>query len=322
MAENNQTGRVGDGRGSPVAGHVKYIKLAAATALAGNAALALMKLVAGYMSGSAALVGDAMDSGADVFISLVTLALVRVMDMPADRGHPWGHGRSETLAEAALSFVLFYAGGRLALGSAMNLARGATPEAPQMFALAVACISIAGKLALAYSQFALAKRSGSGLIRANAKNMAGDVMISSGVVVGLLISAYTGNGTADGVISIFVGAWVVKTAVGIFLDANRELMDGGGGAAQYRLLFDAIKGVEGAGNPHRARIRKIGGFLDIDVDIEVDPAMTVEEAHQVATAVERAVQDALENVFDIMVHVEPAGIGAHGEAYGLSEKDL
>jgi len=99
-------------------------------------------------------------------------------------------------------------------------------------------------------------------------------------------------------------------------------MDGADSTEQYRLLFDAINKVEGVSNPHRARIRKIGSFWDIDVDVEVDPHLTVEEAHVMATNVELVVKDALEHVFDIMVHIEPAGTESQGEVYGLSETDV
>jgi divalent metal cation (Fe/Co/Zn/Cd) transporter len=102
-------------------------------------------------------------------------------------------------------------------------------------------------------------------------------------------------------------------------------MDGGSGAASYQAVFDAVRSVEGAGNPHRTRLRRIAGLWDIDIDIEVDPKLTVREAHRIATAVERAIKERIEGgVYDIMVHVEPTGDSKRGkeEGYGLREEEL
>ncbi|MDR2940698.1 MAG: hypothetical protein LBV08_10330, partial [Clostridiales bacterium] len=83
--------------------------------------------------------------------------------------------------------------------------------------------------------------------------------------------------------------------------------------------FDAVNAVEGADKPHRTRIRRIGGFWDIDTDIEVDPDITVEDAHKIACQVEDEIKARLENVYDVMIHVEPRGNTTIEEGYGLSE---
>ena len=300
----------------------KYIRTAAMIALAGNAVLAALKLVFGMLSGSAALIGDGIDSSADVLISIVALAVVKIIAKPADKQHPWGHGRAETVAVAVLSFILFFAGAQLIFSSASNLISGVVPEPPSLSAMIVSLVSIAGKILLAYSQYTLGRRSGSAMIQANAKNMLGDVAISVGVLAGLGISNLTGSGLADMLIACAVGAWVIKTAVGIFLGANLELMDGSTDTQQYQMIFDAVNSVEGASNPHRTRIRRIGGFWDIDTDIEVDPNITVEQAHRIASQAETAIKERLEHVFDVMIHVEPQGSRTPEDGFGLSAEEL
>jgi divalent metal cation (Fe/Co/Zn/Cd) transporter len=95
-------------------------------------------------------------------------------------------------------------------------------------------------------------------------------------------------------------------------------MDGGSGKEFYRAVFEAVHSVPGAGNPHRARMRRIAGLWDIDLDIEVDPALTIQEAHAIASHVEQAIKGRVEGVYDIMVHVEPAG-NRESEGFGLRE---
>jgi cation diffusion facilitator family transporter len=297
------------------------IKTASLIALAGNLALASVKIAAGIISGSLAVIGDGIDSSVDVLIAAMTLAISKIISRPADRDHPWGHGRAETIATSVLACILFFAGAQLILNSTGNFIAGVKHEVPSPSALFVTLFSIGGKLVLAWSQYFLGKKADSLMLRANGKNMAGDVVISAGVLAGLTLSMITGLGIIDAVTAIVVGIWVIKSAVGIFAEANTELMDGGSGAEFYQAVFDAVRSVDEAGNPHRTRMRRIAGLWDIDIDIEVKPGMTVMEAHRIARRVEEAIKQRVEGVYDIMIHVEPKG-NVESEGFGLSEEEL
>jgi len=299
----------------------RYIRAAGVIALCGNAALAVLKIVFGLTSQSNALVGDAIDSFSDVAISLMTLIVAGIAAKPADKEHPWGHSKAEAVGTAFIAFTLFFMGGQLAVNSITNLVSSEASPMPSMIAAVIAVVSIVVKLLLALSQYYFGKLSGSKMVKANAKNMASDVLLSLGVLVGLVISYFTKSGMADSVISILIGAWIIKTALSIFMDTSVDLMDGATGAGEYKTVFDAVKSVEGAGNPHRARMRKLGGYWDIDIDIEVDPSLTVSQAHVIACSVEEEIKSRLENVFDIMVHVEPRDDKTE-ESFGLSEDNL
>jgi cation diffusion facilitator family transporter len=287
----------------------------------GNAVLAALKILAGIKSESLAVIGDGIDTSVDVLIAVMTLVVAKIISRPADPGHPWGHGRAETVATALLSFALFFAGAQLMLNSAQQIILGERHDVPGSLALIVTVISIIGKIILAWSQYLFGKRADSPMLKANAKNMSGDVVISAGVLIGLFLSTITGIGLIDSVAALLVGGWVIRAAVGIFMEANAELMDGGSGKEFYRAVFEAVHSVPGAGNPHRTRMRRVAGFWDIDIDIEVDPALTIREAHAIASAVERAIKERVEAVYDIMVHVEPAG-NRETESYGLHEGQI
>jgi cation diffusion facilitator family transporter len=302
----------------------RIIRTASITALLGNTLLAALKIGTGIWAGSLAVLGDGIDSLVDVLIALMTLAVSGIISRPADREHPWGHGRAETVATALLSCTLFFAGAQLILKSGTDLAFGEPREIPGAPALAVTLVSIAGKLVLAWSQYLFGKKAHSPMLRANAKNMTADVILSGGVLLGLGLSWLFKTGAIDSACAILVGLWVIKSAVGIFIEVNMELMDGSTGPEPYRLVFEAVHSVEGAGNPHRTRMRRIAGLWDIDIDIEVAPDLTVSEAHAIATRVEGAIKERVEGVYDIMVHVEPAVAdqGHKKEGYGLSEQEL
>ncbi|MDR0445533.1 MAG: cation diffusion facilitator family transporter [Oscillospiraceae bacterium] len=287
----------------------------------GNAALSIMKICVGGLAGSVALIGDGIDSASDVLIGAISLAVGRIISKPADKEHPWGHGRAEVIATAFLAFVLFTMGVQLIISAISRLVSGEWGGAPSKAAIIAAIISVAGKLILAWSQRFLGRRASSPMLRANAANMLGDVLISAGVLIGVTISRLTGVSIADVILTMLIGGWIIKTAVGIFPEAGRELMDGGGGTGPYAIIFDAVNSVDGAEKPHHARMRSIAGRWDIDLDIEVEPELTVREAHIIASKVENEIKSRLENVLDVMVHVEPRDDDSE-EGYGLSEDGL
>ena len=297
------------------------IKAASLTALFGNVALGASKIVVGIYSGSMAVVGDGIDSSVDALIAIMTLFVARIISRPADESHPWGHGRAETVATTLLSCILFFAGAQLVLNSGREIIFGTVRDVPSMPAIIVTLVSIAAKLLLAWSQYLFGKKANSPMLKANAKNMSADALLSAGVLIGLGLSMFFNIGVIDSWAAGIVGLWVIRSALGIFTEANAELMDGGSNRDFYKMVFNAANSVDEAGKPHRVRMRRIAGLWDIDIDIEVPPNITVIEAHWISYKVEEAIKMRVENVYDIMVHVEPAG-NVENEGYGLSEETL
>lgn len=298
------------------------VRRAAFIALVGNLVLAVLKIATGLTAGSLAVLGDGLDSSTDVAIAIMTLAVGFIINQPSDKEHPWGHHRAETLGTIVLAFIIMFAGFQLFESAVRQLTSGTVTETPGLIALAVTVVSIIGKLILALTQYRLGKKSGSAMILANAKNMTNDIIISLSVLVGLAAATLFKMPALDAITALLVSLWVMKSAVGIFREQNLELMDGNADDELYRSLFDAVHSVKGAGNPHRARIRKMASSWDIDLDIEVAGNLTVRQAHDIAERVEKAVRKAIPYVYDIMVHVEPEGNGEHEEQYGLSAKDI
>lgn len=299
------------------------IRRASLIALGGNGALALAKIGVGAASGSLAVLSDGVDSSTDVVIALMSLFAARMAEKPGDREHPYGHARAETMATTVLSFVVFFAGAQLLLGAGSSLleaARGGAAELPHpsTLAMAVTAVSIVGKLLLAWTQFDMGKKAGSSMLVANGKNMSGDVVTSAAVLLGLLLGRLLGFPLLDRVLAFLVSLWIIKNAIGIFMEANTELMDGSADRGPYGEVFAAVASVPGAGNPHRTRIRRLGAYLVVDLDIEVEPRLTVGRAHDIAVGVETSIKARLPEVYDVIVHVEPRGNVEEREAYGLT----
>jgi cation diffusion facilitator family transporter len=303
---------------------IHYIRLAGVIALAGNALLAATKLALGFFANSLAVIGDGVDSSTDVLIALITLIISGIISRPGDQEHPWGHGRAETTATMALAFIIFFAGAELVISSVKQLISGTISQDTSLLAILAAAISITGKSILAFIESQLGKKSDSEMVKANAQNMMNDIILSAGVLIGLASAHFFKCPILDPIVAIVVGLWVVKNAVHIFAQMNTELMDGNTDDSLYQKLFDAAMSVPGVSNPHRARIRKIASRWDIDLDIEVRADMTVHAAHEISEKVEKAVRKAIPDVYDIMVHIEPAGHAGHHpvEQYGVTPESL
>ena len=300
---------------------IKNIKKASWVGFFGNLFLAIIKLLTGFTTGSLAVIGDGIDSATDILTSLLTLWVSKIIDKPPDENHPYGHGRAETIATRILSFVIFYAGIQLIITSIQDILNQATSTIPAMIAIYVTLISIAVKFFLSYYKYKIGKKVRSSMLIADAKNMRNDIVLSTSVLIGLMLTSIFQYPLFDKLIALFIGGWIIKVAVNIFFEENNELMEGLTDTGIYLELFKVVASVEKAYNPHRARIRKIGSYLIVDLDIEVPGEISVFEGHEIAKEVEQIIKKRIDNVYDVLIHVEPKG-NIEEEKYGVSSTKL
>ncbi len=297
------------------------IKRASYIAIGGNTLLAFLKVVVGLIAGSLAVVSDGIDTSTDIITSIITLLAAQLMSKPPDKEHPYGHRRIEVLATKLVSFVIFFVGAQLALSTLRSLIAAEQPEVPAPAAIYVTVASIAGKVFLAYILFRFGRRHESPMIIANARNMVSDIYISATVLTGLVFTDLFDLAVIDTVLALAVSVWVMKTAIGVFLDSSIEVMEGVRDHSVYERIFQAVASVAGASNAHRTRIRQISNLYVVDMDVEVDPSITVEEGHRIAMTVEQTIRDQVRNIYDIIVHIEPHGNDESDERYGRSEAE-
>lgn len=287
----------------------------------GNAVLSVSKIVVGLLAGSLAVVGDGIDSATDVVISIVMVFTARIMSRPPSKKYVFGYEKAESIATKILSLVIFYAGVQMLLSSIETIFSDETKEIPAAIAIYVTVFSIAGKLLLALYQYRQGKKINSSMLTANAINMRNDVFISSGVLLGLIFTSIFKLPILDSITGLIISLFIIKSSISIFIDSNVELMDGVKDVNIYNKIFEAVEKVPGAGNPHRVRSRMIGNLYNITLDIEVNPQMTLMQAHEIADAVEKSIENSIDNVYDILVHVEPAGKCQEDEKFGI-DRDM
>lgn len=300
----------------------RIIKQSSIISAVGNAVLALLKIFIGLTSHSLALVGDGIDSATDIATSVLTFFTATIASEPPDREHPWGHERAETIATKLLSFIIFFAGAQLAVKSIENLISNVPREIPGYIAIYATLLSIVGKTILAIYKFRTGKKTQSSMLMADGKNMRNDIVISLTVFTGLVFSRIFGMPSIDSLIALAVSLWIMGVALSIFRETSQELMDSIKDHHIYKQIFETAERVEGVLNPHKMRIRKINRFYVVDLDVEVDGSMTVKEGHDIAMELDKEIRSSIDNIYDIMIHIEPAGAGEHNEKYGLKKEDL
>lgn len=298
----------------------KKIKQASWVGIIGNSLLAILKIVVGFLSGSLAVVGDGIDTATDILTYMITLLAARIMNKPPNYRYPYGYNRAEAVATKALSFVIFFAGAQLFLSTLIRMIKGESHEIPAMLAIYVTIISIVSKAGLAFYQFKIGKKIESNMLIANAKNMRNDILISLSVLVGLGFTFLLKLPILDMVTAIAVSIWIMKAGFEIFIESSRELMDGTDNPELYYKIFDAVEEVGGA-NPHRVRVRRHSNLYTVDLDIEVDGNLTIEEGHNISMDVEINIRKRIDNVYDVLVHIEPEG-NVEKEKFGLSRENI
>jgi cation diffusion facilitator family transporter len=291
-------------------------------AILGNAILAVLKLVVGFVSGSYALVADGIDSTTDIASSLIVLLAARIISRPPNIKFPYGYSKADTVASKVLSFIIFFAGAQLAYSTIRILVNGSVMETPSPLALWITLVSIAGKLILTLILYRTGKQVESPMLIANARNMRNDILISLSVLASLIFTILLKEPLIDRIIALAISVFIMYTAFRIFMKSNVDLMDGIDDTGVYKLLFEAVNAVEGAHNPHRVRVRKIGHHYMINLDIEVHPDLPVQKAHVIAKNVENSIKSNIRNVYDVMVHMEPLGNEEEDEKYGITESEI
>ncbi len=288
-------------------------------AVAGNAGLSVLKIVVGVFSGSFAVIADGIDSGSDVLTSLITLFTAHVISRPPDAKYPYGYVKADTIATKVLAFIIFFAGAQLAISTFNKLISGATSTMPDMVAIYVVIVSVIGKFLLAWYLRKKGKKINSSMLVANARNMQNDVVISLSVLVGLIAIHIFNLPVIDIITAFCVSLYIMFIAFKIFMESNRELMDGIEDTHIYNKIIAAARSVDGVSNPHRIRVRKMSNYLLISMDIEIDGKLSLKEAHKISHMVENQIKSDIDNVYDVLVHPEPAGDAHPDEVYGVSE---
>jgi cation diffusion facilitator family transporter len=275
-----------------------------------NLLLVGLKAVAGVAGHSAAMVSDAVHSLSDFITDIVVLVFVRVSGRPQDEGHDYGHGKYETVATLFIGLALAAAAVGIVVSGAIKLAawlQGEDLPAPGKFSLWAALASIVTKELLYQYTRIKGKRLDSPALRANAWHHRSDALSSIGAAIGIGGAILLGNRwtVLDPLASIVVGAMLVKVAWDLLGPSFGELTDSSLPADTEKEMLRLIADVPGVSDPHNLRTRRIGKLIAAEVHIRLDGQMTLEQAHEKASEVERRFRERFGAESHIIIHMEP-----------------
>lgn len=300
----------------------KKIVFASKVSIGGNAFLSILKIVVGIVAGSLAVIADGIDSASDIITSVITLYTAHIVARPPDKRYPYGYLKADTIATKVLAFIIFFAGAQLALSAVRKLLSDEVSVIPDSMAIYVIIVSIIGKFLLSIYLRRVGKDVESAMLIANARNMQNDVVISFSVLAGLVFTFIFKMPIIDVISAFLVSIYIMFIAFRIFMQTNRDLMDGVDNEEIYQKIVDQVNLVDGASNPHRIRVRKMAHLYLIALDIEVDGKLPLEEAHNIGAEVEQNIKQNIHNVYDVLIHVEPFGNCEIDEVFGISEEHL
>lgn len=272
-----------------------------------NTGLSLLKLLAGILAHSSAMISDAIHSASDVFSTIVVIIGIRLASKEPDREHPYGHERLECVAAIVLAIVLLITGlgiGADALGKIMkgNYDNLQTPGVP---ALIAAILSIAVKEGMYwYTRFYAIKIDSSALM-ADAWHHRSDAFSSIGALIGIA-GARLGYPIMDSVASLVIFLFIVKAAYDIFKDALDKMVDHSCDEETEKAIYACVMKNEKVLGIDLLQTRIFGNKIYVDVEIAADGSYTLREAHTIAEAVHEDIEKNFPKVKHIMIHVNPA----------------
>ena len=265
---------------------------------AANFIVLISKLIVGISTGSLAVLGDAVHSLTDVTNNIVAWAVIKLSSQPADREHPYGHRKFETLAVFGLATLLAV----LALELALHAVRRDKPEVGEnAWALGVMLGVLAVNVVIASWQRYWARRLRSDILLADANHTFADVLTTVVVIIGWQLST-KGYPWLDTVCALAVAVLVMYLAYGLFKRALPALVDQF--AVEPETLARIVKGVTGVRKVNRVRSRWVGSHPAIDMIISVEPNLSTTEAHEIADMIEKLLEERFQ-ARDISIHIEP-----------------
>jgi len=288
---------------NPGTGTVK--SRAAALSIASNTILIALKLAAGAITGSVAIITEAMHSSIDLIASIVAYVSVRKSDKPADADHPYGHDKIENLAAAIEAMLILVGSGIIVFESVRRLSGGAEVHSLGV-GIAVIAFSVIANLFVSTVLARRARATESPALEGDAAHLRTDAATSAAVLAGLVVVELTGQAWLDPVVALTVAVAIVYAGVRLLMRASRVLVD----EALPLEELDAVRatieefGPHGVRGYHKLRARRAGSRRYVDLHVQFVGGTTLEDAHATAHLLQDAIRERLRGA-DVLIHLEP-----------------
>lgn len=250
-----------------------------------------------------AFLAAGIDTLADSLTSLFVFVGLRVSKRPADRGHKYGHWQAETLVLLVLAVALVIAALRIELLSLDRIySRAQVETSPVLLLLAAVAIGVFGWLG--WYQIDVGRKTNSPSLEADGHHTLTDAFSAAAVLVGLFF-VQLGHVWADPIVALIISVIILWWGLKFSHQAINVLMGVSPGENTMKIIRKSCRSVPGVKGCHKCRARRVGSRIHADLHIQVDPKLSVEESHRVATKVERNLKAKMPDMASVVVHIEP-----------------
>lgn len=278
---------------------------AAGLSILSNTMLILLKLGAGLLIGSISVIAEAIHSGLDLVAAVIAFLSLRIAVQPADREHPFGHGKMEDVSAAAEAGLILFAAAIIVWEAAHRILEGAELVGEPDLGVGVMAVSVVANTLVSRHLFRVARRTDSLALEADARHLSTDVITSLGVMVGLAMVKATGWKILDPLAAMGVAALICRAAFDLIQRSFGQLVDERLPEAEEKIILDSI--VEHYGEFvgfHELRTRKAGSERYIDLHLLFAPRVSLEQAHALTVHLEEDIAQKLPQS-KVTIHIEP-----------------
>ncbi len=278
-----------------------------------NLVLTVIKILAGILAKSSAMIADGVHSISDFATDLVVVGSLNVSQRPRDHNHKYGHGKVETLATAFVGVILIFVGIGLFYSGLMKIysvSQGQLLEKPGLAALYAAILSIILKEILYRYTIKVGKETGSSAVKANAWHHRSDALSSLGTMLGIAGAIFLGDNWVilDPLAAVIVSFFIFRIAFKITRDTLLELIETSLPKEHEDEILQIASDVKGVHQPHELKTRKIGNQIAIDIHICVQNDLNIEQAHRITENLEKELRSTYGEETYISIHTEPLSL--------------
>ncbi|WP_419955785.1 cation diffusion facilitator family transporter [Neobacillus niacini] len=274
-----------------------------------NVILTVGKIIIGWYGNSDAVFADGIHSAADVFASVIVLLVIKIANKPADKEHPYGHGKAEVIVSGIVGILLF-------LVSIYVVYEGISGffhevETPSFLAMWVAIISYITKIILYRSSLKVAKEHNSKAIEAIAFDHKADIVASIAAAIGVLLSIIGEHFNilllhyGDKAASIFVAYLIFKISKEMLMEAFDILLERNIDAETLQEYINVVNEFQEVKRIDRIRAREHGHYILVDLRISIDHFKTIKEGHDLAKSIKGRLMERYDNIDEVLIHLNP-----------------
>ncbi|MCH6265974.1 MULTISPECIES: cation diffusion facilitator family transporter [Neobacillus] len=274
-----------------------------------NIILTLGKMIIGWYGHSDAVFADGIHSAADVFASVIVLLVIKIANKPADKEHPYGHGKAEVIVSGIVGILLFLVSIYLVFEGITGFFKEV--ESPSLLAMWVAVFSYVAKVVLYRSSMNVAKQNNSKAIEAIAFDHKADIVASLAAAIGVLMSIIGERFSihllqyGDKVASIFVAYLIFKIAKEMLTEAFDILLERNINNETIQEYIAIINEFSDVRRIDRIRARELGHYILVDLRISIDHFKTIKEGHDLARSIKVKLMEQHDNIEEVLIHLNP-----------------